>query len=183
MEKIYEKFFQRDAITVAKDLVGVTLVYQGSGGVIVETEAYSINDPASHSFKGISLRNKSMFGAAGRAYIYRSYGLHWCLNAVCLAGSAVLIRALEPKTGIADMKSRRGRESIHLLCSGPGRLCQALGISGEQDGLALFKPPFKMEKNKVIAQLQSGRRIGISKAIEQPWRFGLIGSDFLSKKF
>jgi DNA-3-methyladenine glycosylase len=176
-------FFQRSAIEVAKELIGTTLVFNEVGGVIVETEAYLLEDPASHSFKGLTRRNGSMFGPPGRAYIYRSYGLHWCLNAVCLRGSAVLIRALEPTVGVPVMGVRRSCQDMRLLCSGPGRLCQALGINGSHDGLALDQEPFEILKATESAFVCVGKRIGITKALGEPWRFGLTGSNFLSRKF
>ena len=183
MCELDETFFQRDAIVVARDLVGASLLFQGIGGTIVETEAYRPDDPASHSFTGMSERNKSMFGPAGRAYVYRSYGIHWCLNVVCSLSLAVLIRALEPKVGIDVMQVRRKQSSIRLLCSGPGRLCEALAITREQDGLPLTRVPFSINLNNAIPQIWVGKRIGISKAMHQPWRFGLKDSAFLSKKF
>lgn len=183
MCELDETFFQRDAVVVARDLIGASLLFQGIGGLIVETEAYRPDDPASHSFTGMSERNKSMFGPAGRAYVYLSYGIHWCLNVVCSLSSAVLIRALEPKVGIDLMQVRRKRSSIRLLCAGPGRLCQALAITREQDGLPLTKVPFLISHNRAISEIWVGKRIGISKAMHQPWRFGLNGSAFLSKKF
>lgn len=183
MCELDETFFQRDAIAVARDLIGASLLFQGIGGTIVETEAYRPDDPASHSFTGMSERNKSMFGPAGRAYVYRSYGIHWCFNLVCSLSSAVLIRALEPKVGIDVMQVRRKQSSIRLLCSGPGRLCEALAITREQDGLPITKIPFLIKHEKTIADVCVGKRIGISKAVHQPWRFGLKDSAFLSKKF
>lgn len=183
MCELDETFFQRDAIAVARDIIGASLLFHGIGGTIVETEAYRPDDPASHSFTGMSERNKSMFGPAGRAYVYRSYGINWCFNVVCALSSAVLIRALEPKVGIDVMQVRRKQSSILVLCSGPGRLCEALAITREQDGLPLTKVPFSIKHNRTIAQVCVGKRIGISKAVHEPWRFGLKDSPFLSKKF
>ena len=179
-----KSFFERPVLDVAQDLIGSTLLFNGVGGIIVETEAYSPEDAASHAFNGPTKRNSSMFGPAGHAYIYRSYGIHWCLNAVCLPGSAVLIRALEPTTGIPLMRARRGVEANRLLCSGPGRLCQALAIEGAHDGLALNANAVSGScRGRSPLPVHTGKRIGISKAVEEPWRFGLGGSEFLSKKF
>lgn len=182
--KIMDKsFFERPVLDVAQDLIGSTLLFNGVGGIIVETEAYSAEDAASHAFNGPTKRNSSMFGPAGHAYIYRSYGIHWCLNAVCLPGSAVLIRALEPTADIPLMRARRDVENNRLLCAGPGRLCQALAIQGFHDGLPLTQKPFQVVERQEPLPVQIGKRIGISKAVEEPWRFGLGGSEFLSKKF
>ncbi len=177
-------FFHRPVPVVARDLVGATLLVDGVGGIVVETEAYARDDPASHSFGGRTVRNASMFGPTGHAYVYRSYGIHWCLNAVCDAealGSAVLIRALEPTAGIELMRQRRGVADVRRLCSGPGRLCQALGVTGALDGLPLDAPPFVLEGRSGPPRIAEGRRIGITQAAETPWRFCLSGSPFLSR--
>ena len=175
--------FDRPAIEVARDLIGAELSFGGLGGIVVETEAYAPDDPASHSYRGQTPRNRSMFGPSGHAYVYRSYGIHWCLNVVCQSGSAVLVRALEPVEGIAEMQARRGRHELHLLCSGPGRVCQALGITGEHDGLSLFHPPFSLVPAQMPGSIVTGKRIGITKAVDMPWRFGLKGSVHLSRRF
>jgi DNA-3-methyladenine glycosylase len=162
----------------------VTLLVDGVGGRIVEVEAYDHEDPASHAYRGRTERNASMFGPPGRAYVYRSYGIHWCLNLVCEAegvANAVLVRALEPTHGLAAMSERRGLDSARLLCSGPGRLCQALAITREHDGLPLDRPPFEMLAADRPVEVVSGRRIGISRAAELPWRYGEAGSRFLSR--
>lgn len=182
-ESLDEAFFAREPHEVAADLIGVTLLFDGVGGAITETEAYHDQDPASHSYKGQTLRNAAMFGPPGHAYVYRIYGIHWCLNFVCLPGSAVLIRAIQPDFGIDAMRSRRGDLALRLLCSGPGRLCQALGITSEHDGLLLFTPPFELVPRDEDHPVAVGTRIGITKAVEEPLRFGLHGSKFLSKKF
>ena len=186
MKKLGRAFFQRDAVSLARDLIGATLLFEGVGGIIVETEAYDRSDPASHAFGGQTERNASMFGPAGHAYVYRSYGVHWCLNLVCGGkerGTAVLIRALEPTHGIPIMQERRGTESLRLLCAGPGRLCQALGITRSHDGLLLSAPPFRVTKPEGTFPVQAGPRIGLTRAMEVPWRFGLAGSPYLSRRF
>jgi DNA-3-methyladenine glycosylase len=179
-------FFARSVHVVAPDLIGATLLFKGVGGIIVEAEAYHHTDPAAHSFGGQTARNAVMFGPPGYAYVYRSYGIHWCLNFVCEAegsASAVLIRALAPTQGLAAMRRRRGVTNQRLLCSGPGRLCQSLGITGAQYALALDQPPFAILARSEDVDVQVGPRIGLTKAVDQPWRYGLKGSRFLSKPF
>src|SRR3954447_12909690 len=179
-------FFARNVRTVAPDLIGASLLFNGVGGRIVEVEAYHQTDPAAHSYGGRTERNAVMFGPPGYAYVYRSYGIHWCVNFVCEeegSASAVLIRALEPTTGIAAMRRRRGVAEERLLCAGPGRVCQALGITREQDGAALDQPPFVLRAPEQPVDIVTGPRIGISKAVDKPWRYGLAGSRFLSRPF
>jgi DNA-3-methyladenine glycosylase len=185
-ERLTAAFFARSVHTVARDLIGAWLLFDGVGGRIVEVEAYDHEDPAAHGFGGRTERNASMFGPAGRAYVYRSYGIHWCLNFVCEregVASAVLIRALAPLTGIAAMRRRRGLTDERLLCAGPGRLCQALGITRQHDGAALDRPPFVLHACEHPVEIVVGPRIGITKAADKPWRYGLAGSRFLSRPF
>jgi DNA-3-methyladenine glycosylase len=172
---------------VAPQLVGAELYVDGVGGTIVEVEAYDHQDPAAHGFGNRrTARNVSMFLPGGHAYVYRSYGVHWCLNFVCgeegLA-SAVLIRALAPTMGLDEMRERRRVDDARLLCSGPGRLCQALGVTNAHDGLALDEPPFDLRARRSAPELAVGPRVGITKAAELPWRFGLAGSPYLSRRF
>ena len=184
--RLRKSFFSRSVHEVAPELIGATLLFRGTGGVIVEVEAYHHTDPAAHSFVGRTARNAVMFGPPGYAYVYRSYGIHWCLNFVCEAegsASAVLIRALAPTQGLAAMRRRRGVADERLLCSGPGRLCQALGITDAQYGLALDQPPFEIFARSEEIDVAVGPRIGLTKAVDQPWRYGLKGSRFLSKPF
>ena len=178
------EFFARSVHDVAPDLIGVTLLVDGVGGRIVEVEAYDHEDPASHGFRGRTERNASMFGPPGRAYVYRSYGIHWCLNLVCEeegVANAVLLRALEPTRGLEQMRARRGLEDERLLCGGPGRLCQALGVTREQDGLALDRPPFELLARDSRVEVVNGPRIGITRAVDLPWRYVESGSRFLSR--
>jgi len=185
-KRLTRSFFNRNVHVVAPDLIGATLLFAGVGGPIVEVEAYDHTDPAAHSFRGPTERNAIMFGPAGYAYVYRSYGIHWCLNFVCEpkgSASAVLIRALQPTTGLAAMRRRRGMSDERLLCSGPGRLCEALRITGRDNALALDQPPFALFARTDPVAVAVGPRIGITKAVDQPWRYGLKGSQFLSKPF
>ncbi len=178
------EFFARSVHEVAPDLIGVTLLVDGAGGVIVEVEAYDHEDPASHGYAGRTERNASMFGPPGHAYVYRSYGIHWCLNLVCGeegVAEAVLLRALEPTHGLHRMRERRRVADPRLYCSGPGRLCQALGISGAHDGLPLDVPPFELLARERDVDLVAGPRVGISQAADLPWRYALAGSPYLSR--
>ena len=168
-------------VDVARALIGTTLLMDGTGGLVVETEAYDRTDPASHTFRGPTPRNAAMFGPPGRAYVYRSYGLHWCLNLVCEPGSAVLIRALEPQRGVNLMQQRRNGLPLLDLCRGPGRLCQALAITGAHDGLTLDAPPFTVLARTIRPEITAGPRIGITRGTDTPWRFGLANSRFLSR--
>jgi len=183
----HRAFFARDASEVAPELIGATLLVGNVGGVIVEAEAYDQTDPASHSFNGRRTpRNESMFAPAGHAYVYRSYGVHWCLNFTCGAeplGGAVLIRALAPTIGIETMQERRGVTELKYLCAGPGRLTQALGITGALDGRPLDGPPFSLRFADQQLEIVVGTRIGISRGLDLPWRFGLARSAFLSRRF
>ncbi len=176
--------FADDSCSVARQLIGVSVLVDGVGGRIVETEAYDRLDPASHTYAGMTPRNAAMFGQPARAYVYRSYGIHWCLNFVCREaghGAGVLIRAIEPLAGLDRMRERRGVEELRQLCSGPGKVCQALGVTQMHNRLALDAPPFMLLAREDDVTVQAGPRIGISKAMETPWRFVLAGSRYLSK--
>lgn len=182
--RLDRRFFERSVHLVAPDLIGTTLLVNGVGGVVVEVEAYDGQDPAAHGHRGRTARNASMFGPAGCAYVYRSYGIHWCLNFVCEeegSPAAVLVRALEPTAGLERMRERRGLAEPRLLCAGPGRLCRALGVTREHDGLALDLPPFELGARARHVDVLAGRRIGISVATELPWRYALAGSRYLSR--
>jgi DNA-3-methyladenine glycosylase len=178
------EFFARGVHEIAPELIGATLLVDGCGGRIVEVEAYDQEDPASHGYRGRTRRNASMFGPPGRAYVYRSYGIHWCLNLVCEdegTANAVLIRALEPTYGLDRLRARRGQDDPRLLCSGPGKLCQALGITNELDGRRLDEPPFELRERDRPVEVLTGPRIGITRAAERPWRYVEAGSRFLSR--
>ncbi|MHB8059557.1 MAG: DNA-3-methyladenine glycosylase [Gaiellaceae bacterium] len=178
------EFFARSAHELGPELLGATLLVNGVGGVLVELEIYDQSDPASHSYRGRTERNASMFGPPGHAYVYRSYGVHWCLNIVCSAAneaSALLVRALEPTHGLEQMIARRGRSDPRALCSGPGKLCQALAVSGEHDGLALDAFPFQVLARERAPEIVRCERVGITRARERPWRLCLGGSPYLSR--
>ena len=182
--------FNADAQEVARLLIGVTLLVAGVGGRIVETEAYDQTDPAAHTYTGPSARNAAMFGPPAHVYVYRSYGLHWCMNLVCREtghGAGVLLRALEPTHGLEEMVQRRGLTNPRLLCAGPGRLAQALGVDHSWNSRPVQEPTFALlqasGKEAHAVDVLCGPRIGISKAAETPWRFGEAGSRYLSKPF
>ncbi len=185
-KRLTRNFFGRSVHEVAPDLIGAVFLFKGAGGRIVEVEAYRHTDPAAHSYNGPTPRNVVMFGPPGFVYVYRSYGIHWCLNFVGEpkgAASAVLIRAIEPTTGLNVMRRRRGVADERLLCSGPGRLCEALGITRAQNGAALDEAPFELFARSGEVDVVTGPRIGLTKAVDKPWRYGLAGSRFLSKPF
>jgi DNA-3-methyladenine glycosylase len=186
LKPLASSFFTRSVHKVAPELIGATLLIDDVGGIIVEVEAYHHTDPASHSYSGPTERNGVMFGPPGFAYVYRSYGIHWCLNFVCEkegSASAVLIRALEPTEGLSKMRRRRGVPDDRNLCSGPGKLAQALAVTRAYNGLPLSMPPFALFGRTGKPEVVTGPRIGITKAVEQPWRYGLKGSKFVSKPF
>jgi DNA-3-methyladenine glycosylase len=185
-KRLTRGFFDRSVHEVAPDLIGATFLVGGVGGVIVEVEAYHHTEPAAHSYRGETPRNRIMFGPPGYAYVYRSYGIHWCVNFVCEAAgsaSAVLIRAIEPTEGIEAMRQRRGLSDVRALCSGPGKLTEAMGITHAHNGLALDAPPIALYARKGDIDVVTGIRIGITKAVELPWRYGLKDSRYLSKPF
>ena len=184
--RLRRSFFDRSVHEVAPELIGATLFVGGVGGTIVEVEAYHHTDPAAHSYRGPTPRNLVMFGPPGFSYVYRSYGIHWCVNFVCEkegSASAVLIRALQPTHGIPAMRRRRGLHDERALCSGPGKLCKALGITIKQSELALDVPPYALHARLEKPEIVTGVRIGITKAVDFPWRYGLKGSRFVSKPF
>src|SRR5260221_10803289 len=184
--RLRRSFFDRSVHKVAPEMIGATLLIDGVGGTIVEAEAYPHAAPAAHSCIGRTERIAVMFGPAGYAYVYRSYGIHWCLNFVCEeegSASAVLIRAIEPAQGLATMRRRRGLHEERALCSGPGKLCEALGVTHKHNGLPLDRAPFELRARNATPDVIVGVRIGITKAIEKPWRYGLKGSPFLIKPF
>lgn len=179
-------FFARGVLEVAPDLIGATMLVDGVGGIIVEVEAYHHSEPAAHSFNGPTPRNQVMFGPPGFSYVYRSYGIHWCVNFVCEKtgeASAVLIRALQPTHGIPAMRRRRGLHDERSLCSGPGKLCEALGITSAHSELPLDAPPYALYARVGKPEVVTGLRIGITKAVDLPWRYGLKDSRFVSKRF
>jgi DNA-3-methyladenine glycosylase len=180
-------FYDRPVVEVARELVGCVVTHGDTAGVIVETEAYHDSEPASHAFVGLTARTRTLFGPPGRAYVYRSYGIHALLNAVCEregVGAGVLIRALEPVAGIDHMRARRGLEPARQLCSGPGKLTQALGIKLTDNGTDLLRGRIVISGRAGAwreVQIVAGRRIGITRAVDLPWRFCAAGSRFLSR--
>jgi DNA-3-methyladenine glycosylase len=185
-KRLKRAFFARSVHEVAPDLIGATLLVSNVGGIIVEVEAYHQTDPAAHSYRGPTPRTQVMFGPPGFAYVYRSYGIHWCLNFVCEppgSASAVLIRALQPTHGLRTMRRRRKLNDERLLCSGPGKLTEAIGITNAHTGLPLDAPPVAIYARVNKPDIVTGVRIGITKAADLPWRYGLKGSQFLSKPF
>jgi DNA-3-methyladenine glycosylase len=185
---VNRSFYERPVLEVARDLIGCVVSHAGCAGVIVETEAYHDSEPACHAFVGLTPRTQTLFGAPGCAYVYRSYGIHALLNAVCEpegVGAAVLIRALEPIEGIGAMMSRRGVSQVENLCSGPGKLTQALGIELTDNGADLLRGPVLISDRGAgwrDPDVSIDRRIGISKAAELPWRFCATGSRYLSRR-
>jgi DNA-3-methyladenine glycosylase len=187
-ETLPAEFYARPVLKVARDLIGCIVEHRGLSGVIVETEAYHESEPACHAFVGVTPRTRTLFGEPGIAYVYRSYGIHALLNAVCEpagVGAAVLIRALEPLVGIEEMRMRRGRTREHELCSGPGKLTQALGVELSENGTSLLDGPIAIgpgegasgDRNRVVV----GTRIGITKAVDLHWRFCAVDNSHVSR--
>jgi len=175
---------ERPVLEAAPALLGWTLLVDGVGGTIVEVEAYAPDDPASHSYRGETPRNRAMFGPPGRLYVYHSYGIHWCANVVCGpagVGAAVLLRALEPTHGLEKMCERRRLSDARLLCAGPGRLTQALGLTGDHDGAQLDLPPFRLYPPAGTVEIDATPRVGITKASALPWRYVVRGSRWASR--
>ena len=183
MTALTRDFFARSVHEVARELLGCSLLVDGVGGPIVEVEAYDADDPASHGYRGLTTRNRAMFGPAGHAYVYRSYGIHWCLNLVCSEEGrpeAALIRALEPRSGLELMRERRGGVADRLLCAGPGRLCQALASPAGRRGPPLDSPPFEIGRGAEV-EIAQGPRVGVSRAASRPWRYAVAGSGYISR--
>ncbi len=184
-QRLTRSFFDRSVHDVARELIGCRLFYEGCGGTIVETESYDRDDPACHAYVGLTARTEILFGPPGYAYVYLSYGIHRLLNAVAEAegdAAAVLIRALEPTIGLERMRERRGERPDTDLCSGPGKLTEALGVGLERNGTDLCADPFLLlAPEGTPPAVVTGPRIGISKAVERPWRFCAAGSRFLSR--
>ena len=186
-QRLDETFFERSVHDVARDLIGCSLLFDGVGGPIVETESYERDDPACHAYVGLTQRTAPLFGPPGHAYVYRSYGIHACLNFVCQPeqeAAAVLIRALEPRWGLDEMRHRRSRLRARDLCSGPGKLTEALGIGLEMNRAPLTEAPFELRDRADgwrDARVATGPRIGITRAAELPWRFCAVGSEYLSR--
>ena len=187
MKALDESFFERSVHTVARDLIGCGVLFRGVGGVIVETESYERDDPACHAYVGLTPRTSVLFGPPARAYVYLSYGIHSCLNFVCEPegdAAAVLIRALEPVWGVGEMRERRGRAEARELCSGPGKLTEALGIGLDLNGKELTESPFELRPRTAEwhdVEVVTGTRIGISRAADYEWRFCAAGSPYLSR--
>lgn len=185
-ERLERGFFARSVHTVARELVGCRLFYRGRGGTVVETESYERDDPACHAYAGLTKRTEVLFGPPGRAYVYLSYGIHSLLNAVAEPegeAAAVLIRALEPSAGLEEMRARRGARPDHDLCSGPGKLTEALGVGLEDNAADLSSDPFLLLPPEPgwDGEIVAAPRVGITKAVDRPWRFCLAGSRFVSR--
>jgi DNA-3-methyladenine glycosylase len=184
--RLTAEFFDRSVHLVARELIGCRLFYRGCGGIIVETESYERDDPACHAYAGLTDRTELLFGPPGFAYVYLSYGIHALLNFVAEAegdAAAVLIRALEPTARLEEMRARRGERPDRDLCSGPGKLTEALGVDLSHNGADLERDPFLLlpPDESWQGQVVTGPRVGITKAVERPWRFGLVGSPYVSR--